>query len=275
MKGISLLIVFLVAVFTSFSQEAKLTIEGTYQGYNVYVQNPFPPCGPLDTCPCVYKVLVNGNETKDDIIAPAFEIDLSLYGFKIGDGVTIDIFHAESCKPKVLSMYHGRKNVLEISPLSIDANDVLHWTTNNEIVKLPFTIQVFRWNKWVAMGEVDGKGSAGGDLGSYENTYDHKLLPHSGENKIRVIQDVNMSNVITWNSGLPEVNCNVDFPAKKIVFNCETSYELYDNSGNLVKKGRGKEIDYRILKHGDYFLNYDNKSQKIKFVKPKSSRAGK
>lgn len=269
---IGLFILFFGSVF---GQDAKFAIEGTYQGFNIYVQNPVGPCGPLDTCSCTTKVLVNGTEAKDINFSYAYEINLSIYGFKIGDSVTIDIFHVKDCQPKVLSAHHGRRNLLEFSEVKIDSIGILHWQTKNELVKVPYTIQVFRWNKWVTMGEVDGKGSADGNVASYQNTYEFKLVSHAGENKIRIKQDTNMSSVIVWNSNQPEVNCNIDFPAKKIVFSSETSYEIYDSSGNIVKRGRGKEIDYKTLKYGDYFLNYDNKSQKIKFVKPKKSKASK
>jgi hypothetical protein len=275
MINTTILLFLLGPLFNSFGQDPKLTIEGTYKGYNVYIQNPFPPCGPVDTCPCVYKVLVNGIQTKDDIMAPAFQIDLSHYNFKIGDSLIIEIFHTKNCQPKVLSTYHGRKNVLEISSLTIDANSVLHWTTKNELVRMPFTVQVFRWNKWVTMGEVDGKGGPDGNVASYENTYEFKLLQHSGENKIRIKQDSNISTIIVWNSSIPEVTYNIDQLTKEIIFSAETAYEIYDEWGNLLIKGCDKEVDCKDLKYGIYFLNYDNKTEKIKFVKPEKTRKGK
>ncbi len=39
----------------------------------------------------------------------------------------------------------------------------------------------------------------------------------------------------------------------------ETMYEIYDQYGNIVKKGYGSKIDVSNLPKGGYFLNYDNK----------------
>ena len=39
----------------------------------------------------------------------------------------------------------------------------------------------------------------------------------------------------------------------------ETMYEIYDQYGNIVKKGFGSKLDVSNLPKGGYFLNYDNK----------------
>lgn len=39
----------------------------------------------------------------------------------------------------------------------------------------------------------------------------------------------------------------------------ETMYEIYDQYGNIVKKGFGNKVDVSNLPKGGYFLNYDNK----------------
>lgn len=252
MKIISLLLVFFSSAFSLFSQEAKIELNGSYQGYNIYVQNPFPPCGPVDTCPCVYKVLVNGIQTKDDIMAPAFQIDLSHYNFKIGDSLTIDIFHTSDCHPKVLSIHHGRKNVMEISPLTIDANGVLHWKTKNENGLFPFIIESYCWNKWVKLGEVDGKGD------SLLNEYSFTILQHSGENVIRIKQQNKpVSESISFTSKIPEIKYEVDKLSKIMNFTEETYYEIYNEDGDLLKKGRERHVNLESLKHGNYYLNYD------------------
>jgi hypothetical protein len=36
-------------------------------------------------------------------------------------------------------------------------------------------------------------------------------------------------------------------------------YEIYDQYGNVVKRGFGSSIDASNLSKGGYFLNYDNK----------------
>ena len=39
----------------------------------------------------------------------------------------------------------------------------------------------------------------------------------------------------------------------------ETMYEIYDQYGNIVKRGFASTIDVSNLVKGGYFLNYDNK----------------
>jgi hypothetical protein len=52
--------------------------------------------------------------------------------------------------------------------------------------------------------------------------------------------------------------------SKEINFACsdkssETMFEIYDQYGNIVKRGYGNKIDCSNLPKGGYFLNYDNK----------------
>jgi hypothetical protein len=39
----------------------------------------------------------------------------------------------------------------------------------------------------------------------------------------------------------------------------ETMYEIYDQYGNIVKKGYGSKVDVSNLPKGGYYLNFDNK----------------
>ena len=47
---------------------------------------------------------------------------------------------------------------------------------------LDFQIEKFKWNNWISVGQVRGKG------GSKINQYTYKLPLHSGINKVRVSQ---------------------------------------------------------------------------------------
>ena len=79
---------------------ATIVLEGNYQGKNIFVQNPFSEAG---VGFCVYQVMVNNKVSTDEINSSAFEIDLGVYNFKVGDKVTIKIMHREGCTPKVLN----------------------------------------------------------------------------------------------------------------------------------------------------------------------------
>ena len=45
-----------------------------------------------------------------------------------------------------------------------------------------------------------------------------------------------------------------------ITVSANTLYEIYDQYGNIVKRGYGNSIDVSTLKKDMYYLNYDNKT---------------
>jgi hypothetical protein len=49
-------------------------------------------------------------------------------------------------------------------------------------------------------------------------------------------------------------------PKDVITFSANTLYEIYDQYGNIVKRGYGNSIDVSTLKKDMYYLNYDNKT---------------
>lgn len=253
----ALLILSLILSINGFAQ-SMILLEGTYQGKNVYVQNPFAGNG---VGFCVYEVRVNDQITTDEIGSSAFEIDLRNFSLKVGDPVSIKIFHKDDCKPKVLNPEVLKpKSTFVTSTITADCNaNLLKWTTTGEQGKLTFTVEQFRWNKWVKIGEVEGLGTAG------PNNYSFAIVPHSGENQFRVKQvdysgQARTSPVAKCTSTKPEIKF---YPVKakdKITFEGgETMYEIYDQYGNIVKKGFGSSIDVSGLAKGGYFLNYDNK----------------
>jgi hypothetical protein len=242
-------------------QGGVILLEGNYQGKNLYIQNPFAGHGMGF---CVTKVFVNGIETKDEIESSAFEIDLSVYGLKVGDKITVKILHKADCKPRVLNPDHGpRKSTFETKKISAEPSGLLEWTTENETGKLPFVIEQFRWNKWIKVGEVEGKG------GAQENEYKFMLAPHSGENQARVkqvdyITAPHYSRPIKFTSTVPVVKLKSKVISKELEFDAETLYEIYDKYGSIVKRGYGKVVDCSRLPNDVYFLNFDNTTTEFK-----------
>lgn len=254
-KGFLLLLVFTLSIW-GFAQ--KIELEGTYQGKNIYVQNPYDNDGKGF---CTKKVLVNGKEILVSNTS-TYEIKLDSIGFKQDDTIKIEIFHKVDCKPKVITQNYTPKGNFDLVSISVDSSAILHWVGKNEINKLTYIIEQFRWNKWIKVGEVDGKG------GIQENAYSFQTKPHSGKNQFRVKQVA---------SGKPRISKSAEFenPDLKIKivnhsindnqlqFTKETMYELYDIEGNLIKKGTAKSIDMKGLKRGHYFINYDNETGEI------------
>jgi len=46
-------------------------------------------------------------------------------------------------------------------------------------------------------------------------------------------------------------------------FSANTSYELYNVYGQIVKRGFGTNLDLNSLQKGTYYLSYDNRTEKL------------
>lgn len=252
----------LTGVLFAFNASAGvIALEGTYQGKNLYVQNPFAGSG---VGFCTFEVTVNGDVTTDEINSSAFEVDLSNFDLEIGDEVVVKIKHKDDCKPKVLNAEVLKpKSTYEIQNIEILKGDsILKWSTKGETGQLPFIIQQYRWNKWIRIGEIQGKGSP------KKHSYEYKFNPHSGKNKFRIIQEdytgkVRPSKSVTFRSKSKELQFSPKKVKEEIVFTGETMFEIYDQYGNVVKKGFSKKVNVKNLKDGVYYLSYDNKTEKF------------
>lgn len=244
---------FCLAVFAG-----EIELSGIYQGKNIYVMNPFSQGG---NGFCIIDITVNGEPIRNEINSSAFEIDLSLFNFKQGDAVEIKIRHKENCSPRVLNPEVLKpRSTFEAKTIKMEKGGNLKWVTVKESGSLPFVVEQFKWNKWVKAGEVEGKGTQG------PNEYLFQVNMHSGENKFRVKQidfskKPRYSKELKFRSSMPEVVFSPSKPVNEIEFSAETSFEIYDNSGTLIQKGEGKRVNIASLPKGDYFLNYDSKTE--------------
>ena len=251
-------LILLIHLTHAHAQDVEMKLNGIYLGKNIYVQNP-----PVDTSGhfCVTKVVVNGEQIHFEN-SSAFVVQLDSLHLKNGDSLQVSIFHSHGCMPKILNNDDDIPlGTVDFISIEADSNGLVRWKTKNELHRLPFVIESFQWNKWVKVGEVDGKG--GSDLNDYSFQIPY---PHSGENKIRVKQ-VSIS-------GIPRISHSTTFTSKvrkvkildihcglaEVNFNENTMWELYDHYGNLLKIGPGNVIDMKSLPQGGYFVNYDNET---------------
>jgi hypothetical protein len=249
-----LLSVLLIALASFSSFGGEISLDGIFQGKNLYVMNPFSSSG---VGFCVYEVTVNGKVTTDEINSSAFEIDLSVFQLNIGDKLSVTIKHKENCVPKVLNPEVLKpKSTFSATSLSVDKDGTIKWTTTGEAGKLTFVVEQYRWNKWVKVAETEGKGTAG------PNNYSAKVTPHSGNNKFRVKQvDYSKKPRYSDETLFRSLSPPITFSKKssnEIDFSSETMYEIYDYYGNIVLKGVSSKVDITKLAKGKYFLNYDN-----------------
>ncbi len=256
------MLLIVLTALKAFPQGGVIILEGNYQGKNLYIQNPYGSGG---VGFCVTEILVNGNITTDEISSSAFEVDFKPHKLNIGDKVEIKIKHKEDCKPKVLNPEVLKpKSTFEVISIGADKDGTVKWSTKSETGKLAFAVEQFRWNKWVKVGEVDGIGTP------TTNNYTFKVAPHSGKNQVRVRQtdysgQPRLSKPTDFPSDVPEITFAPVKASKDINFvssgdkPIETMYEIFDQYGNIVKKGFGSKIDVSNLPKGGYFLNFDNK----------------
>jgi len=239
-----------------------IVLEGQYQLRNIYVLNGKSGSG---VGFCTYEVTVNGQVTSDEINSEAFEVDLSIYGLQLGDNVIVKIKFKDDCEPKIINP--GALKPLptfEVTSITIGDDETLRWTVSNEQGVLPFIIQQKKWNKWVKVGEVEGKGT------SNVNNYEFKVPTVSGRNEFRVMQvsydgGNRVSQSVSMVSAKPAVTFNYDKKLQRINFSNETSFEVYNIYGQIVKRGFGNSVDISNLSKNTYYLTYDGSTDE--FVK--------
>ncbi len=248
---------FLAAALSAPLSAGVIVLEGNYQGKNLFIQNPFSEAG---VGFCVFEVSVNDQIATDEINSSAFEVDMNNFGLKISDAVVVKIKHKDGCTPVVLNPEVLKpKSTFDIVKQSIASDGTYTWVATNETGELPFIVEQKRWNKWVKVGEVMGTGKPG------ENSYSFKVTPHSGENTFRVKQTdltkrARYSEAVNYTDpSVQPVTWSPVKPKDEIIFSGKTLFEVYDQYGNIVKRGYADRVEVASLKKDLYYLNYDNK----------------
>lgn len=255
-----LLFTLCIVLVSMSAQAGVIVLEGQYQLRNIYVLNGKSGSG---VGFCTYEVTVNGQVTSDEINSEAYEIDLSIYGFELGDDLIVKIKHKDDCTPRVINP--GALQPLptfDVKNITVSEDGILKWTTSNEQGSLPYIIQQKKWNKWVKVGEVEGKGT------SNENQYEFKVPIVSGKNEYRVMQKSydgadRVSESASMISNKPAVTFDYDKKSQKIEFSNETSFEVYNIYGQIVKRGFGEAVDVSNLSKNTYYLTYDGSSDEF------------
>lgn len=239
------------------TQAGILTISGVYQGKNLYVQNPF--AGNMRDY-CANEVFVNDAKKEYNVASSAFEIDLSF--LKIGDAVTVKITHKDDCKPKILNpQVLQAQSAFAITSFAVDKDKIV-WVTKGEHAKGKIFVEQMRYNTWVIVKELNGKGQA------ITNNYEVESFHHSGVNQYRIKYlefdgQIKYSTTVEYTSTLEPVTFYPKRVTDKITLSRPVEYELQDAFGNVIRKSKGTEIDIASSPEGVYYLNCDNQTFKI------------
>ncbi len=266
MRQPKLLLLFLFAVLKD-SPAQKIILDFMYKGKNIYVQNPMKV---NENGFCTQEVFVNGKSIPF-AQSSAYEIKLDSLKYRIGDSLHIEIRHSENCTPKIINEVINAAGTFKILKIYCDEHGMLRWITEGELGKLMYQVQQYRWDKWITVGEIEGKGD------EFENAYSVQVQFHTGENKFRVCQTypsgkMNLSKTLivpanrgkngdTWQE---PVTYSMNSDSCLLLFSRNTMYEIYDNYGNISLKGNSSQIELSTLKPGKYHLNFDNSSNEIK-----------
>lgn len=254
-----------LALTKTSAQDKQFSIEGSFQGKNLFVRNP-PQSDGFGFC--VSKVLVNGEILPASIQNSNFEIDFSLFEIKKGEKVFVVLSHAEGCEPEFInSEVLLPRSTFECVAITAEKNGLVNWQTKAENGSLDFIIEQYRWGRWVEAGQVKGNGT------NQLNKYTFQLSPHSGLNKVRVSQIDNSgekrsSKEVSFQATISKVKMA---PAKVTDYlyfkangkSVKTKFEVYDAFGNLLKLGYNEKVDCQNLVNGVYFVNFDNTTEKF------------
>jgi hypothetical protein len=235
--------------------DGVIVLEGKYHYSNIYILNEIANEG---VGYCTYEVRVNGEVVTDEVNSRTYEIDLRHFRLKEGDDVTIIIKHKNGCAPKVINPGGLKpKPTFETVDIKVSKEGLLEWTTKNEMGSLPFHVQQYKWNKWVDVGEVNGKGTP------EKNFYAFKVDMTSGNNKYRVMQrnyegKIKQSTSVEINSSKPALTYVYNKKNQEVVFSGETGFEIYDKYGRIVSRGYSSSVNLSHLSNDEYYLCFDN-----------------
>ncbi len=257
MKYFCTLLCLFLLHFQSVVKAKEWRITGMYKGENLMVYNPSVTADVF----CISEVYVNGVKSQDPIKSNSFEIDLSVYDLKPGDKVVIIFKQEKSCSPQILNMDAIQPiSTYKVKSIELTEDEFLTWVTTDETDILPFYVEQYRWNKWVVVDTIRGKGHP-------DASYSVKVNFHGGKNIFRVKQidhtlKPQLSQEVIFRSLKPEIT--YENSRNEIIFSDITFYELFNERGEIIRIGSNKKIDISGLSIGTYYLNYDNKMSVIK-----------
>jgi hypothetical protein len=203
-------------------------------------------------------------------------IDVDLSHLLVETNVTIKIVHTEVCEPKLMNANVLRKNQeFHFSALEMAKNN-LNWIGKGEQKHGVYFVEAFKHDSWTTVKVVNAKGNTS------SNPYAEEVALHSGVNKFRV-RYVNNHGKVFFSK---EVVYFADkeavsfFPKQvegSLTFSAGVKYEVHDERNNVVLKGEGELVDCAGLKAGNYYMVYDNKTEKFSKVEPvvAEEKAGK
>lgn len=237
------------------AQQNELVLTGVYNGKNLYVQNPIST-NLKDYC--TREVYLNGTLVFQNPRSSAYTISLAHLAEK--SPVEIKIRYSEGCMPKIINPQVVRA-LANFKYLALNADSAsISWTTNNQQRGGKFFIEHWYGERWMPVGTLD----AAPGQARYSCSVSHT----SGNNRYRIkfLQDdgeMYYSNVLDYTSSAAPVSFTPSRVSEKIFLSRDTEYEVTDDKGKQLLKGKGNEIWVGNLATGVYYLKIDNRTEKF------------
>jgi len=234
----------------------EFTLKGVYQGKNIYVQNPLSDDHKNF---CTKAVYVNDLLVVNNPKTSAYEVDLSY--LSLNEPLLIKIIHTGGCVPKVINPQVVRpKNKFQFLSVYVDSS-VIRWITKSEVENGKYFLEQYVNDKWVIIDMKEA--TRENNTNQYQTTPQHDRGLNRYRIKYVTEEDVFYSQAQQFYAKNAPVTVMPDTAQEKIVLSRETDYEILDAEGNQVAQGKAKEIDLVHLSAGLYYLNIENRTEKI------------
>jgi hypothetical protein len=256
--NIGLRLSLLLTCISSFTLANELVLTGSYQGKDIFVQNPYNKSANTF---CTQAVFVNDRQVFDHPNISAYKIDLSF--LNIDDLVVVRITYSDGCEPRIVNpqVLRAPQN-FQFLTVQADNNSIT-WTTRGEIPGgLYYTEHQWQNKEWIVVDTIIGKGN-------FENNKYAVPPAHlKGDNKYRIRynsfdQKLYYSIEFLYTAADTYITFYPRIASTQLLLSDSTAYEITDFYGKVVKKGEGRDILLLGLKPGKYYLNIQNRQEQF------------
>lgn len=231
------------------------TIAGVFQGEPIYIKNPYDR---VSRQFCVSEVYLN--DRKLDLNYKLSALKVSFDGTDLFTPVSVKVVHRDStCTSEFVNpmaiLFHSSYKYLSVSV----ADSGLYWTTEGEREAGTYLVEKLQLGIWVDEAEIPAKGTF--EFASYV----HYPAYEEGPNKYRIKYDFGggyrylYSNEVEYQHYLDPVTFEPAVTNNRVYLSRSAYFEVFDQKGDMILSGTGKEIDIRFIRPGDYVVYFDNR----------------
>ncbi|MDX1903696.1 MAG: hypothetical protein SFU27_06010 [Thermonemataceae bacterium] len=246
----------IILLFWSIASMAgEIIAKGTYQGKNIFVQNPLSSDR---VSYCTEAVYLNNKLVLQNPKASSYEVNMSK--LSVGTSVEIKIVYKDGCKPKIInpSVIKSVSN-FKFTNTVVNADDI-SWQVEGETSNSVYYIEHYVNNNWTNVKVITAKDN--------QNSYSVSLKHSAGVNKYRVKHQAKLGQIaysptVTYNSTSGMVKFYPRNVSNKIYFTGVVSYEISNAKKQVLKKGKGRDVDVSSLQRGVYYVTFDNRTEQF------------